>query len=478
MHPSPPTATRAARRGLALISAVLLSATALAQISPAHAAAAPATIDGLTYVATPGNPTAGATVTSCGTAGPTISVPDTVTIEGVDYAVTAIGDYACDNLQLTSVTLPSTLASIGYAAFTQNQLASVSLPDTLTTLGQHAFSWNQLTSATLPDALTSISDHAFAVNQLTSVDLPDQLTTIGARAFASNRLTSLTLPGSVTAVGDSAFYSNQLASASLGEGLVSIGPSAFAGNQLVSVTLSDSLTSIGDMAFAWNRLTTIVFPDALTDIGPWSFYGNQLTSLALPTDLTTIGDTAFGSNRLTSVTLPRKVTSIGAGAFESNFELTQIRFTGPAPAAITGPDQERPSLGTAAGLTVAFHARYQGQTPQQGFTTPEWLGYTALPAYTMTFDTGASGSIVEPEIVWPGLPLNLPADPVRPSHVFTGWFTQLYPKRPFDPQAPLTSDLTLRAGWKYSQDSTRPPLVSSTSLNLGSLGALEAAPGN
>ncbi len=79
--------------------------------------------------------------------------------------------------------------------------------------------------------------------------------------------------------------------------------------------------------------------------------------------------------------LPDSLTSIGEGAFGFNPELTQVRFTGPAPATITGADQQYPSLGTAAGLTVAFHARHQGQTPQQGFTTPEWHGYTAMPAY-------------------------------------------------------------------------------------------------
>ncbi|GAA1051941.1 hypothetical protein GCM10009570_05300 [Dietzia natronolimnaea] len=412
MHPSPPTAARATRRGLALLSAVLLSATALTQLSPARAAAAPVTIDGLTYVATPGNPTAGATVTSCGTAGPTISVPDTVTIEGTDYAVTDIGDYACDRRQLTSVTLPNALASIGYAAFYGNQLGSLTLPDTLTTVGGHAFAQNHLTSLTMSHSLTTIGYHAFAENRLTSVALPESLTTVGAGAFHINRLES--------------------------------------------ITLHDGLTAIGANAFSANRLTSVALPESLGTIGNW----------------------AFEANRLTSVLLPDSLTSIGEGAFGFNPELTQVRFTGPAPATITGADQQYPSLGTAAGLTVAFHARHQGQTPQQGFTTPEWHVYTAMPAYTLTFDTGVSGSIVEPEIVWPGAPLTMPADPVRPSHVFTGWFTQLYPKRPFDPQAPLTSDLTLRAGWKYSQDSTRPPLVSSTSLNLGSLGALEAVPGD
>ena len=57
-------------------------------------------------------------VSNCNTLEETLNIPATVTINGIEYSVTSIGENAfenCDNLQ--SVTIPNSVKNIGKAAF-------------------------------------------------------------------------------------------------------------------------------------------------------------------------------------------------------------------------------------------------------------------------------------------------------------------------------------------------------------------------
>lgn len=402
-----PTATAVARRHLARILAILLAVSAISLLAATPArAAVQTTIDGITYSVDPGTAGAEATATNYfGPDGSDVVIPDTVTIGGVEYTVTAIGDFV----------------------FYANQLTSVTLPDTLTTLGAYSFAGNSFTSIDLPDSLTTIGDDAFFGSQLTSVEIPDSVTSIGEYAFYHNRLSSVILPR--------------------------------------------NLTTIAAETFAWNHLTAVTLPDSLTTIENRAFAQNSLTSITLPDTLTTIEEGAFLTNNLASLTIPAAVTSIGPFAFNNNSGLTQVRFAGPAPASITGTEGSHPSLGTGAGLTVAFHARYQGQHPRAAFTTPTWLGYAAIPAYTVSFDTG-EGSVADPVTVWPDETLELPSDPTRQGHTFTGWYTTPSAETAFDPALPLSTDLTVYAGWQATSVPSTPtvpatPTPAWTSVELG-----------
>ena len=110
---------------------------------------------------------------------------------------------------LTSLTLPSSLKSIGDEAFGGcRSLTSLTLPSSLQSIGNSAFrDCNSLTSLTLPSSLQSIGDYAFGCcRSLTSLTLPSSLQSIGDYAFyGCSSLSSLTLPSSLQSIGDSAF---------------------------------------------------------------------------------------------------------------------------------------------------------------------------------------------------------------------------------------------------------------------------------
>ncbi len=246
----------------------------------------------------------------------------------------SIGDRAFSGCKsLSSLTLPSSLQSIGDRAFWGcKSLSSLTLPSSLQSIGDRAFyGCKSLTSLTLPSSLQSIGDYAFCdCNSLTSLTLPSSLQSIGNGVFRDCKsLSSLTLPSSLQSIGDSAFWGfKSLTSLTLPSSLQSIGDSAFCDcNSLTSLTLPSSLQSIGDSAFCdCNSLTSLTLPSSLQSIGDSAFCDcNSLTSLTLPSSLQSIGDRAFsGCKSLSSLTLPSSLQSIGDSAFYGCNSLTSL----------------------------------------------------------------------------------------------------------------------------------------------------------
>ncbi|MCI7555446.1 MAG: leucine-rich repeat domain-containing protein, partial [Bacteroidales bacterium] len=131
-------------------------------------------------------------------------------------------------------------------------------------IGKWAFSsCSSLTSVTIPTSVTSIGECAFAYcSSLTSIVVESSNTMYDSREncnaiieTASNTLIagcqSTTIPNSVTSIGDGAFYGcSSLTSVTIPNSVTSLGESAFRGcSSLTSVTIPNSVTSIGEDAF-------------------------------------------------------------------------------------------------------------------------------------------------------------------------------------------------------------------------------------
>lgn len=212
--------------GVGLVAPLALLGVA----APAHAAAASTEIDGITYqVASATDATASACDPGAG-CGPQVSILDTVSIDGTDYAVSAIGDHAFDSKELSAATIPDSVTTIGDRAFLNNVLTSVTIGESVTLIDVHAFDQNQLTSVTIPDSVTTIEHSAFLNNALTSVTIGESVTVIGDHAFDKNQLASVTIPNAVTTIGLRAFYNNILTSATIGDSVTAIGAGAFLQN--------------------------------------------------------------------------------------------------------------------------------------------------------------------------------------------------------------------------------------------------------
>ncbi|MCQ2244394.1 MAG: leucine-rich repeat domain-containing protein [Bacteroidaceae bacterium] len=178
---------------------------------------------------------------------------------------------------LTSVTIPTSITSIGENAFEgcsslpvidniryadtylveviDHKCTSVNVKEGTRYIGSHAFEtclW--LTSVTIPNSVTNIGDHAFEFcSSLTSVNIPNSVTSLGNGAFQyCSSLTSIDIPNSVT---------------NLGEG-------AFSGcSRLTSITISNSITSIKEATFSRCGLISVTIPNSVKNIESYAFYG-------------------------------------------------------------------------------------------------------------------------------------------------------------------------------------------------------------
>ena len=231
-----------------------------------------------------------------------------------------------------------------YGVFQEcRQLTEVTLPESLESIGSLAFAGcESLTSINLSDctSLESIGYWAFdSCTSLASIDLSDctSLESIGDGAFAKSGLTSINLSGckNLTSIGNGAFQNCAiLETITLPAGLITIGNSAFQKcTSLGTITLPSTVTTIGNSAF-WNcgGLTSITLPAGLQNIGNSAFRDcSSLEEINLSdcTRLESIGNSAFNQcSGLKTVKLPAKLTTIGNYAFYNCSGLENIYFYG------------------------------------------------------------------------------------------------------------------------------------------------------
>ena len=170
-----------------------------------------------------------------------IKVPEKFTDDGVEYTVTAVAEKCFEYSGLTSITIPSSVTSLGDFCFNGcKNLTSVVIPSSVTSLGDHCFSFcSGLTSVTIPSSVTSLGNACFfGCSGLTSVTIPSSVTSLGVQCFCGcSGLTSVTIPSSVTYLGFGCFQDC---------------------SGLTSIIIPSPVTSLGDMCFnGCTNLTSI-----------------------------------------------------------------------------------------------------------------------------------------------------------------------------------------------------------------------------
>ena len=164
--------------------------------------------------------TGGTTVTITNYTGTnTVVVIPTTNLDGL--VVTGIAANAFKKLtNITSITFPDTLTSIGSDAFRENDLTNVLIPAGVTNIGEVPFYqcasltnimvdtnnlfYSSLNGVLFDKNLTDIIQYPSGLGG--SYALPGTVTNIGSLVFSDNtNLTSVTIPPSVTVIGDEAF---------------------------------------------------------------------------------------------------------------------------------------------------------------------------------------------------------------------------------------------------------------------------------
>lgn len=254
-----------------------------------------------------------------------LTIPDSV----VEIGERAF--YQCENLNGT-LTLGRSLRTIGKEAFYWCAFTgSLTIPEGVAEIADGAFSsLHQFNrdrmfngTLTLPSTLKTIGAEAFAYTDFSGeLLIPDGVTSIGANAFkeCDGFGGLLSLPDSVKTVGESAFYlCKGFTGLKLSASLTKIEERSFAHmyGLKTEVVIPEGVTEIGEGAFSCSYMPSVRLPSTLKKIEKQAFmYAHNLTKITLPDGLETIGDEAFSGCRFKkAIVLPASIKSIGKKAF-------------------------------------------------------------------------------------------------------------------------------------------------------------------
>lgn len=221
--------------------------------------------------------------------------------------------------------------------YLQGNISSVVVNEGVTSVGSSAF-WGvkSLKSITLPTTLNYMGFAAFAYcTGLTDINVPSGI--IGESAFIGcENLKNVTIGNGVTAMGisafeacpslDKVFISSMEAWCKIDFGGISANPVSapkahklyLNGNLVTEINVPSGITSISAHAFEYlSDVKTVTIPSSVKTIGDYAFLMcDGITSLTLSEGLNKISASAFsGCRALSSVVIPSSVSYIGRNAF-------------------------------------------------------------------------------------------------------------------------------------------------------------------
>ena len=240
------------------------------------------------------------------------------------------------------------LESVPWDAY-REKINKIDFKKSITSIGGWAFkNCKNLTSVTLPGSLTSIGAGAFSNSGLTSLVIPDSVKSIDYYAFDDcSKLKTVVLSGNVEVLKSYTFTDCiALEKVTILYGVKKIEGAFHGCKSLTSVTIPNSVTEMNYGSFSYcSSLQSITIPDSVTSIGDSSFYScTSLSKAKIGKKVSLIGEYAFKNCSISEVTLPASLKTIDDDAFSGCTKLKKIRFLGNAPTFTPGVWQDELGL--------------------------------------------------------------------------------------------------------------------------------------
>ena len=341
-----------------------------------------------------------------------VIVPETITVEGESYTVTALGEMAFAMADITSLKLPSTIKKMEYRAvsFCLN-LKKANLPASVEELGQRSFSScpklddftidegnkhfvlesnmlmsadrtrvvhlfgagdvNKNVSVTVPSTVKTIDEAAFDYSLgMKEITLPEGLEEIKAMAFFVSGLTSLTIPSTVTFIGEGFVEDSQ----NLKEIVVTEGNKSY--------KMEDGMLLDADMTKLYRVLPeceTLTIPETVTRICKGAIEFTDLTTLVIPNTVKEIATFAVSDNpQLHTLVIGNGLNVIEQYTFFSNNALQSIFVRSKQPAEL----EKEAFYGKALEETATLYVP-EGSKELYA-TAPNWENFKNIEEYSFT----------------------------------------------------------------------------------------------
>lgn len=263
-----------------------------------------------------------------------IAVPETITVEGVDYTVTELSEKAFDEADITSLALPSSIKKLGYWSISFcTELKKVNVPASVEEIAEGTFRF-----------CTGITDFTFEEGNNHFIMESDMLMTADKKrlihlfyAEDEDKTLNVTLPSTITAIDEYALACRSVKEIKLHEGVEKIGQYAFSFALLSSIEIPASVTFLGEAFVSWipglKKITVAegntcckFVNDALYNADMTLFYmvlpGNNKIEIA--ETVTRIGNHAIESTELETLVIPDNVREIGIQAIIDNQKLKTV----------------------------------------------------------------------------------------------------------------------------------------------------------
>ena len=287
-------------------------------------------------------------------------------IEEIIFAegVTKVGRYFFEGgaSKLTSITIPSTLVTIGAGAFKGcKSLAEMDFPAHINHIGPYAFEGaSSLKKVTIRSDLTvedGVVTSPFGSAGIETVVIADGVTEIPRYLFADGvtKMTSLTLPEGLKSIGTRAFFeSNSIRHIKFPSTLQSINGHAFAdAKSLVELDFPESVTYLGGYAFDNAVSLKKVTIRSDIDVAPYTtpFRNSGVEEVVFTEDVTVIHGYLFdgGCANMVNLAIPQSVGAVNSHAFHGCTSLKELTIRSD----ITGAKYS-PSFGDSGIETLTF----------------------------------------------------------------------------------------------------------------------------
>lgn len=245
-------------------------------------------------------------------------IPEIVKYEEREYSVTEIGEYSFEyNVNLTSVSLPSTIKKINRGAFTNcTNLQNVYLSEGIEIIDYSSFNTCSL---------------------LSNIKLPNTIKEIGKFAFSRTNIKKLVIPSSVIKIGQSAYSNCPIDDYIFEDGEEELQlewhpfnyneTSAYNGNYNLYLGRNFINISPGhEKETPFYFVKNITFGPKVTKIPEYAFYTcPYLNSLYIPDNITSLGRYAFQDCvGLETVSIGTGISLIGTYTFKTGKTINEV----------------------------------------------------------------------------------------------------------------------------------------------------------